>query len=233
MRLSLLLLFVLLCSCSGWNKFAKQENKPFTESDYLDGFNNEVSKYGLKNGETILDLGSLTGKFSSIIFRYYPQSKIVLEDVYNMKPHLYNYSFVQNDTIYKYKTNRTFKKGRPDKIPSRPNTFNTIICRKTYHEFNNNNKLKMLSEMHRVLKDNGVLLVVDVIPNYEGQRDAGCKNLYLKWDNVQKEVVKNGFELLSVDSTSYNLLDSTYHNYFILKFKKLKSEERNWGITTL
>ncbi|MDA3613213.1 class I SAM-dependent methyltransferase [Polluticaenibacter yanchengensis] len=220
MRTILFLCFALLLSCSGLKKYTVEENVPFNEEAVQVIFDDEISKYGLQNGEKILDLGSFTGKFSAIIFRNYPQTKFTLVDVYNYKKLLFNYSFERNDSTYNFRKNRRFVKSRLTKIPLKSNTFDKILCRRTYHEFRPFNKALMLAEMKRLLKEDGELIIVDVIPNYLGHTDAGCKSLYLEANTIMHEVKRQGFTFVKEDSTTYKRTDSTDYNLSILKFKK-------------
>jgi hypothetical protein len=73
----------------------------------------------------------------------------------------------------------------------------------------------MVSELIRILSPSGTLIIVEKISSFEGQRDKGCKQLYM----TKEEVIK-AFKLLKL--VEVIPLIPPADNGFIFKFKKVR-----------
>lgn len=115
-----------------------------------DVFARELSPF-LKNGARILDVGCGTGKFA---FKLSNLTK-------NLKIHGVDLS---KDMIERAKSKLRgepieFKIGDVEELPYESNTFDIITCSHSFHHYPN--QKKAASEMHRVLRGEGKLMIID------------------------------------------------------------------------
>lgn len=170
---------------------------------FLSAQKSEIQQYHLENVDTLVDIGCSDGYFDRQIANYYPNVFFILEDLsvldyHSKKGHpeiKQSYSTVtevgkvfKNRKEYPNIENR-FKLviGFEDSIPLANDRFNRILCRRTFHEFKN--KEKMASELRRILKPNGKLTIVEVLPKYNGEQDPYCGNPYMTKDEIKKLLI--------------------------------------------
>ena len=181
-------------------------------------FDNEISKYGLKETDTLLDVGSGFGYQDAQIFRFYPNIFFVLEDI-NIKYAKANGSFVLINGKTKYfKDNFKYVNGTEDSIPFASSSYKLILCHKTVHEFKN--PTIMLKELRRILTNDGILIVEEAIPKIQGEIDPYCKMKHLSKQELIDLFSKNDFNLISADTTTMTVKKKNDGNFNILKFKK-------------
>lgn len=105
----------------------------------------------LKKGTRILDVGCGTGKF---MFRLYDCNKDL--DLHGMD---YSKEMIRQ-ARFKLKDEKiTFKIGDVEELPYESETFDIITCSNSFHHYPN--QKKAVSEMHRVLKDDGKVMIID------------------------------------------------------------------------
>ena len=211
------LIFSIFFSCCNF-KSSKLDNNI---SKYeIEIFSNEISKLGLENVDTLLDIGSSFGAHDAIIFKFFPNIQFVLLDI-DLKYSKMNNSFLQQNGKKKYfKNNAQFILGQFDSIPILSNSHKTILCRKTVHEFVNQNK--MIQEIRRVLTYDGTVIIEEAIPKKVDEIDPYCNMPYLSKSQLIELFSRNGFKILSQDSTTmkFRINKNNNSNLNILKFKK-------------
>lgn len=178
---------------------------------------NEALLYKLESVDTLVDIGSGDAKFDKIIFHAYPKIFIVLEDFekigkINQKSFL-KQTFKNNKFIPNVKTRYRFVPGEEDTIPLATNSAKVILCRKTIHEFSN--IPKMTSELNRVLKKDGALIISEADPVSSGATDPRCDKKYFTKKGLDSLLSIQNFERFSMDSITY---DTGRMN--VLKYRK-------------
>jgi hypothetical protein len=122
-------------------------------------FDNEISKFGLTDGDTLVDIGFSNTIFDEIIHFYYPKMHFVLEDI---KPRVNldeYYKTNKNKQLVEFKNNTQIIKGSGKKIPLQSSKYKVLLCRGTIHEFKE--KDLMISEMKRIIRDDGFIIIVE------------------------------------------------------------------------
>ncbi len=105
----------------------------------------------LRRGSKILDVGCGTGKFA---FKMANHNKQL--DVHGVD--------LSGEMIEKAKEkltdeNITFAVGDVEELPYESGTFDIVTCSHSFHHYPNQDRA--VSEMYRVLKDNGTLMIID------------------------------------------------------------------------
>lgn len=217
MRLPIIIVFIFLTSCIATKNM--QDNNIVSHSKYeMLQFQNEISKYNLVDGDTLLDIGSGFGYEDAILFRFYPNTFFVLVDIDNKYSKLNNSFILINHKTKYFKDNSKYVNGFIDSLPLLSDSYNTILCRKTVHEFVK--PKKMLSEIKRVLRLNGTLIVEEAIPQNQNDLDPFCKMKHLSKQELINMFSENGFRLISADTTTMPIKKKNDGNMNILRFKK-------------
>ncbi len=214
------LAYVIACSPS--RNTSDMYDNPRTDSLRLEMFNNEISKLGLTDGDTLVDIGSSTGFFDFQLFHFYPNKFYILEDIYKKYEKQPKNAYMMIDGQRKYfKDNFLRITGTNEFIPLRTNGYKTVICRKTVHEFKNTDR--MINELKRILAVDGVLIIIEALPKTEGEIDPGCKMKHLTKEELVNLFSQYGFSLISSDTTNWTITQgnqSATSNMNILKFTK-------------
>lgn len=214
MKLFVFFIAFFLWSCVNYSTY----NLAQLDKSELKLFDNGISKYGLNDGDTLLDVGSGYGYHSARIFRYYPNMFFVLEDI-EIKYAKENRGFVVVNGKSKYfKDNSKYVNGIIDSILLPNSTHKLILCRKTLHEFTN--PIVMLKELRRILTSDGILIIEEAIPKIAEEIDPYCKMKHLSKDEIIKLLTVNNFKFLSADSTTFPIKNKNEGNFNILKFSK-------------
>src|ERR1700741_943947 len=129
-----------------------------------------------------------------------------------------SYKAVKKEYGSEFDFNYDFQISRIDSVPLPPASFNKILCRKSFHEFTAQSK--MLKEMHRILRESGEVVVIDVLPKRKGQKDLNCNMVYLMPDQVIKAFTENGFTLKTQTQEEMNLMEKGV--FLVLTFVKGK-----------
>lgn len=157
---------------------------------------NEIRSYKLENVDTLVDIGCGNGNHDREIARYYPHLYFVLEDLpfdrqgHNMQKVITN-RLKNTPSIPAIQQHYRFVAGSEDTIPLPSASYKRVLCRRTLHEFSN--RPKMVSELVRILSGDGVLTVIEGIPEQPGEIDPYCKKPHLT-----KEEVISSFPSLTV-----------------------------------
>ncbi|MBP6620399.1 MAG: class I SAM-dependent methyltransferase [Leadbetterella sp.] len=142
----------------------------------------EIDSYQLTSTDTLVDIGSGIGLFDIEIAHYSPNLFLILEDLdikenYSRgRPQVYG---VLTNNRYTPNIEGRFKflVGKKDSIPLESNKFEKILCRNTFHEFDD--RSKMIEELFRILKPGGELIISERKPKYNGEKDKSCKMKYV------------------------------------------------------
>jgi SAM-dependent methyltransferase len=218
MRPLLILIIIVLCACATRSTKNGIVHRELTRSE-LKHFDEEVSKYGLKDGDTLLDIGSGFGYEDGQLFQYYPNMYFVLEDI-DPKYSKANWDgFVTvNGKIKTFKENCKYVIGTADSIPLSNLSHKLVLCRSSIHEFQF--PAKMMKEINRIITNDGTLIIVEAIPKAAGDIDPSCGRRRLTKEELVGLCSENGFQLISSDTTTSIIKSKNSRNANILKFKK-------------
>ncbi len=181
-------------------------------------FINEIEKYGLTDGDTLLDLGCGDAAHSAQIFRFYPNMFFVLEDIDIDDAKKKDASIKVAGVRKNFKDHCKYVIGRNNSIPLTSSSYRFILCRKTVHEFIE--PQYMLKEIKRLLTDDGIIIVEEAIPQKKGELDPYCEMPRMTKEEVINLFTQNGFKFLSADVTTMNIKSKDDRNMNILKFGK-------------
>jgi ubiquinone/menaquinone biosynthesis C-methylase UbiE len=180
-------------------------------------FENEISKYRLSDGDTLVDIGAGSGINDELIFKFYPNAYFILEDIDTtyLRENKYHFKIGRKKVYLKDRSVNIL--GGPDSIPLQSGKYKNVLCRITLHEFSN--PIKMLHEIKRIMSVDGQFIIVERVPEFEGEIDKGCNKRLLTKSEIITLLESNGFELVSTD-----LVEATYSksggSANLLRFKK-------------
>lgn len=175
----------------------------------------EIETFELATTDTLVDIGCGTGQFDCEIASYYPNIYFVLENlpsdygIKNIGNEVYK-TFAESQKCSNLIQRFNYVEGKPDSIPLESNKYSKVLCRLTLHEFNP--KQKMIDELCRIIKPNGILIIVEKNPKFKNQK-GGCG-----YKLVNKEEIINSFKSLQlIKDSSVKYIDGSLN---ILQFKK-------------
>ncbi len=176
------------CSINKWISF-------WIKSDV---FNNEIIKYGLTDGDTLVDIGCGSGFFDPILSYYYPNMFFVLEDIVNYSTPL-SKTYQVKDKSINLKDRHLFVQGTDESIPLPSSRYKTVLCRLTVHEFRNPSA--MAKELNRILAPDGLLIIVESTSD-AGLKDSNTKMIMPSKEHIIEMFTTNGFKLIQ-ETTAY------------------------------
>ena len=183
----------------------------------------EIASYQLNNVDTLVDIGCQDGLFSREVAKYYPNTYLILEDLEEYQICSKGGKHCINQNTFK-RVKKRFKKakkypniesryqiiaGKADSIPLHSDNYGRILCRKTLHEFQYRDK--MVDELYRILKPNGILTIVEAEPNTPGQTDIYCNKKYLTKEEVL--AIMGKFKLVDIKTFDYNVGNLLAYNF--------------------
>jgi SAM-dependent methyltransferase len=187
------------------------------KKDELITYYQEISKYQLQELDTLVDIGAGMSKHDGMIFRFYPHLYFLQVDIDQRFRKMGTAHVAVKGKTKWFRDSRTFLIGTDSTIPLRSAAYKRVLCRSTFHEFSRPEE--MTAELHRILADDGILILEEAIPKFEGETDANCKSLYWSKDQLVKFFESHGFKLIWSDVTMYDE-EKSHGNLNILKFKK-------------
>lgn len=122
-----------------------------------------IEQLDLKPGEKILEAGCGRGFYGNLIGSFFPRTLYVGIDI--------NENYLQVAKTFATTKNVKFNKADATKLPFENETFDKVLCTEALEHIENDRKV--LSEIYRVLKPKGIVLIT--VPN---------KNYPFFWDPV-------------------------------------------------
>jgi ubiquinone/menaquinone biosynthesis C-methylase UbiE len=152
--------------------------------------------------DTIIDLGAGTGKLTRLLGPLGAREIIAIEPVLSMRENLKKIPIITKVID-----------GTAEHIPFEDNTIDIIICAQAFHWFANH---RALAELHRVLKPNGLLILIWNAPDHT--RDEWAENIRNYVDSFRQDDTpryktmewKNAFD-------NQNFFSSAQHKQFTHK----------------
>lgn len=212
----LIFLFALLSSCVTTNQSYQNYTTDFYSEESNIERDEEIEKYKLNPKETLVDIGTGDTFFACEIARKYPEMKFILEDkweihIFEGKAKDIQYIIDNNAKCSALRNRSSFVKGKQSKVPIASNSQSQILLRRTFHELKKPGLI--INELRRILKKDGIVIIADIEPKFKGEKDKGCKNLYVPESEVIKQF--KGFKHLSSDSVMHD-----DRKKYILRFQK-------------
>jgi len=154
-----LLLFLNSCLFTPFKqeKISNKRISSFKNKKFI--FDNEISKYGLIDNDTLVDIGFSNTIHDEIIKIYYPNLHFILEDVKPMIKFDEYYQTSKNKELISFKNNCQIIKGSYKQIPLPSSKYKFVLCRNSLHEFKD--KSKMISEMKRIIRNDGCIILIE------------------------------------------------------------------------
>lgn len=109
-----------------------------------------------KNGDSILDVGVGTANLAIALKKIYPNVTIVGVDP---DEHILK---IAKNKIYRKRLDIKLIKAFAQKLPFEDNSFDFVVSRLTIHHIPKQFRKQAFLEMKRVLKKNGVILIIDI-----------------------------------------------------------------------
>jgi ubiquinone/menaquinone biosynthesis C-methylase UbiE len=201
----LLLAIMAIYSVSCSNLYTYKGNKvtykkwfESTHKDYLvsDSFFKIVaSKIKVNENDTITDIGGGFGYHSSMLAKYLPKSIVYFEEDISSKI-CSKKSFKRTFKFYNSTApldNFYFFVGTPTKTPFANKSSKIITVFISIHEFAY--KDLMMTELKRILQDDGKLYIVESVYKNTPHIDPTCKIPYLSEMQLDDLLIKNGFRI--------------------------------------
>ena len=130
-----------------------------------------------KAGFKVLDIGCGTGELAKKLTSRFKKAVVHGVDI--------SETMINKANAKKMKKAAKFKVGDVERLPYGDNTFDVLTCSHSFHHYPN--KERAISEMHRVLKPNGRLMIID------GSRDSLLGRIIF---NIVSAIEKHVYHLL-------------------------------------
>lgn len=125
---------------------------------------NLLTKERIKKNSKALDIGCGTGQVTISVSKYLNSGHITGIDIYKGMSGKSPDIAIKNAKIEGVSDRVEFKNGNLLEIPFPDNTFDLVTAGSVLHEIEgDNNKLKALNEIYRVLKPNGKFITIEII----------------------------------------------------------------------
>ncbi|NQT06940.1 MAG: methyltransferase domain-containing protein [Candidatus Omnitrophica bacterium] len=161
-------------------------------------FFKEMAPY-IKDGMKVLDIGCGTGKFAYRLCNINKDARIHGIDISG--------DMIKKAEAKRRDENIEFKVGDVENLPYDSHTFDVITCSNSFHHYPN--QKRAVAEMHRVLKEDGKLMIVD-----------GCR------DRLLGKVIFGIVEI--VEGDVYHIFENELRNMLMsVGFDKVKQRKFN------
>jgi ubiquinone/menaquinone biosynthesis C-methylase UbiE len=191
------------------NFFDRVANTNYGNSPYLDESILSITKF--EEGDVILDIGCGQGRF--------------FEKVHSENKNISCFGLDLSKEMIRIASEKAtenchFNVGESDSLPYEKCSFSKIFCMNSFHHFSDPEK--SLSEISRVIKGNGEIIIGDVwLPPFFRQ----AVNAILPFTKTgdyriySKREMENLFNRYSFEMTNYFYV---HHFLFVIKFKRSK-----------
>lgn len=113
--------------------------------------------------------------------------------------------------------NVNFQEANVTQLPFEDNLFDVVICSDAFHHFLNPEKA--LQEINRVMKNDGLFLLVD--PAFNNKLTHFLANVLKKWENAQHYYSKKELLRMLTDNGFFVNTNLTYYfNSYFISFKR-------------
>jgi ubiquinone/menaquinone biosynthesis C-methylase UbiE len=153
----------------------------------------------------LLDVACGTSRTIYQINKIFPKLNITAID---LSPYYLEYS----KGLFKNKNNITFVNANAEEIPFENESFDIITCTYLFHELPRNTRLKVLSEIYRVLNKNGLLVIQDSAQLSESDE---IKNILFRFakefhEPYYKDYIQNNLDDI-INTSGFEVLSSEPH----------------------
>lgn len=174
-------------------------------------------KYNFDKGK-ILEIGSSAGYRLDAIKTEFPEST-----VFGLEPSQKAIDFGTS----KYK-NVDFTHGTADNMTYfEDNSFDVVIVGFVFYVIDRNILFKVISEIDRVLKNNGVIVIIDFFS------ETSLKNTYLHIDKFTAYSYKQNYDEIFISSKLYYLLDKSTYSHSTRKLDASNDYYDKYSISLL
>lgn len=203
-------------------------NRPFKygyalKNEEVNEFHEYKIKYfGVKNGETIAEIGAASGWLQAINSIYTDSVTYYIEDIDSN----YANTAQMNKAVAYYSAMRTkpqtntFKFVLGNKLQTNlpSNTFDIVILSNTFHEIKH--KENIIKEIDRILKPNGRLVICETFSNeFHKTRNPGCEIRSYKVSDIIELFSKYEYYLSKTE-----MPESAFYNFLTFEKGKIHNE---------
>lgn len=161
------------------------------------GFTPVLKHANWQAGDTIVDIGAGNGWFSCALAMHHDSLTFYLEEIDSAANSLErrtlairHYSKLKGSSL----TSQFIPiLGTDTQIPLPDQSVHAILLIDTYHHFSK--RTEMLQEMHRILKKEGKLFVVELIARKEGDIHPGCRSKLWQENTLVNDFGSHPFDL--------------------------------------
>jgi len=162
-------------SVNYWKNVKPEDTEIWLRGNYTNTIQKYIVDNNLENHSilNILDIGCSFGIGTEFINDYFKNSQLIGLDLSPYFVSLANYRSNKNDK------NITYVHANAEEIPLPSNSLDIITAQFLFHEVPTEPTRKIVKEVYRVLKPNGVLSIIDLDP--QNLRDTLEINVFRKW----------------------------------------------------
>lgn len=202
-RIILPLLAVLLSGCSILPKSGK--NRPYEYGHYPKNYKDVMEEYeryhryiGCKEGEMIASIGAGNGAKEVAISCVVEEIKWSLVEIDSARLYEFHKVLSYHERLKDSQINAEFTLviGTETSTTLSENTFDRVLLINVFHELEE--RQPIMSEIHKLLKPDGQLVIMERMANEPGQIHADCKHPKLVEPDMLNEIGESGFVLVGI-----------------------------------
>jgi len=131
----------------------------FYRPDLIERLEDLVVQFEMRNGDKVLDVGTGTGGLIPLLLKYIGSERFIIAIDFSEK------MIRRAKDKFRDKENLSFSVSSVEHLPFKKRFFDCVICFGAFPHFED--QVKALSEMHRVLKDEGKLSIAHALSSIE------------------------------------------------------------------
>ena len=174
----------LSISAGYWSDVNVYDTQDWMRNNITKYINNYIDINSLSEPKHILDVGCSIGISTEYLHKDYPNAYV---DGIDLCPHFLGVAQHRKKTE---KNPIQYFHANAENIPRRDESYDLIVCNFLFHELPKDASQTILVELHRLLKNNGLLVIMDMDPK-----------------NLDKQLKNNPFRRWAFESTEPHIYD--------------------------